>query len=74
MQCPFFEIDKRVMFNELEAVENAEIAELLRDHGNVFLYLMGKHPANVSFDTMYVLWSISAKHISTIYKMAVSNR
>ena len=74
MQCPFFEIDKRVMFNELEAVENTEIAELLRDHGNVFLYLMGKHPANVSFDTMYVLWSISAKHISAIYKMAVSNR
>ena len=74
MQCPYFEVDKRIMLEEMEGVRNTEISYILSDHCNLFLYLMGKHPDNVSFDSMYIVWSISAKHISAIYKKAISNR
>ena len=74
MQCPFFENDKRNMLEEMEGVENPEISGILNDHGNLFLYLMGKHRDNVCFDSMYIFWSISAKHISAMYKTAIIDR
>ena len=66
MQCPFFEEEKRVMFEEINDLENLEINEVLREQGKTFLYLMGKQPDNVSFETMYNMWAISAKHIANI--------
>ena len=74
MQCPFFEHDKMNMLKEMEEVESYEISNLLNEHGRLFLYLMGKHPDNVSFESMYIFWSISAKHISVIYKKAIIDR
>ena len=74
MQCPFFEEDKRVMYEELYELENEEVANVLNEQGRTFLYLMGKQPENVSFETMYKVWTISAKHIAKIYKRVVCDR
>ena len=74
MQCPFFEEEKRAMLEELNELENAEITELLNEQGRTFLYLMGKHPENVSFEIMYKVWAISARHIAEIYKRAIIGR
>ena len=74
MQCPFFEENKKIMFEELNQSEDVAIIELLRDHGGIFLYLMGKQPERVSFEAMHSFWSIAAKHITDIYKRAIIDR
>ena len=74
MQCPFFKEDKKALLDELNDVEDTDITELLRDHSGIFLYLMGKQPEGVSFEAMYIFWTIAAKHITEIYKKAIFNR
>ena len=74
MQCPSHEEEKRVMFDEINEVDNIEISNLMRISGEIFLYLMGKHPVNTSFESMHILWDISARHISEMYKRTVVNR
>ena len=72
MQCPFFEEDRAVMLNELNDTDNGEIKNLLTRSGEIYLYLMGKQPEEYSFDDMYVFWTISARHITAMYKKSYS--
>ena len=74
MQCPFYEESIKTMYNELESRNVTEIDHLLMRNHEVFYYLMGKHPDDVSFEIMTVVWAISARHISKIYLSAISGR
>ena len=74
MQCPYFENDKQTMFTELGSIEDEEVRILLQDPAEIFLCLLGKHPINVSFEAMYKLWIISAKHLSSMYKRVILDR
>ena len=74
MQCPFFENDKQMMFNELGSIEDEEVITLLQDPAGIFLCLLGKHPINVSFEAMYKIWIISAKYTSSMYKRVILGR
>ena len=74
MQCPASENDKQAMFNELNKLDNPEVNDILSKPAEVFLCLMGKHPEDISFDSMYALWTISAKYISGIYKRVTKDR
>ena len=74
MQCPSFEEDRAVMPNELNETNNVEIKNLLSRSDEVYLFLMGKHPEEYSFEVMYVFWTISARHITAMYKKAIAGR
>ena len=52
MQCPSFEEDRAVMLNELNETNNVEIKDLFSRSDEVYLFLMGKHPDEYSFEVM----------------------
>ena len=62
------------MLNELNETNNVEIKNLLSRSDEVYLFLMGKHPEEYSFEVMYVFWTISARHITAMYKKAIAGR
>ena len=74
MQCPFFESDRKTMYDEMSELKCPEINGILNESGNIFLYLMGKHPPGIEFMTMYPFWTIAARHISRMYDKTTSGR
>ena len=74
MQCPYFETDRKTMYDEMSELNCPEINGILNEPRNIFLYLMGKHPPGIEFMTMYPFWTIAARHISRMYDKTISGR
>ena len=74
MQCPYFETDRKTMYEEMSDLNCPEINGILNEPGYIFLYLMGKHPPGIEFKTMYPFWTIAARHISRMYDKTISGR
>ena len=74
MQCPHFENDKAIMFQELSDTGDESIKEILENPQQIFYVIMGKHPDGVDTAVMFRLWDITAKHISMIYTRAITGR
>ena len=74
MQCPFFKEDRKHMLIEIRDKCNPEVIELTNRPAEIFLFLMGKQPDDVSFEGMFDLWTISADHISDMYKRVIMGR
>ena len=74
MECPFFEGYKEQMFDEIRERCIPEVGELLNRPAEIFLLLMGRQPDDVSFEAMFTLWTISAKHISNMYARVIYGR
>ena len=74
MQCPFFEEDRRHMFVEIRDKCNPKVIECTNRPAEIFFFLMGKQPDDVSFDGMFALWSIFTKHISDMYRRVTLER
>ena len=67
MQCPFYEEDRREMYQEIEDLECEEINEALNEMTEVFPIIMGKQPENVSIENMFRLCFVTGRHIARIY-------
>ena len=74
MQCPYFEADRKKMFDEMSDLNCVEINGILNDHGNVFWYLMGKQPTDIEFSVMLPFWTIAASYISSMYERTICGR
>ena len=74
MQCSSKEVDKSSMPSESNDLGNNENITLMKKPHELFYSLMGKHPADLSFEAMSIIWQLSAKHITRIYKEVISDR
>ena len=74
MQCPSNEVDKSRMLSEINDLGNNENITLMKKPHEVFYSLMGKHPADVSCEAMSIIWQLSAKYVTRIYKEVISDR
>ena len=74
MQCPYFEADRKKMFDEMSELNCIEIKGILNNPENVYWYLMGKHPPDIDFNVMYPFWTIAARYISSMYERAILGR
>ena len=71
MQCPYYEADRSKMYSELQNIHGTNIEDMFHSPRETYLALMGKHPPDMPFDVMLLVWTISSKHISGIYKKAL---
>ena len=67
MQCPFYECDRRSMYNELEMLQCNEINRALADAPSICTLLLGKQPEYMSLENMFKVCTISGKYITKIY-------
>ena len=54
-QCPFYENDRRDMYNELEALHCDEINRGLSDTQNLVYMLLGRQPEYMTLENMFKL-------------------
>ena len=74
MQCPFY-VDERVeMYRQLRTIDSETVRNVLNDPQNIFHTLMGRHPEQMSFESMTEIWLISGHIISQMYARATVGR
>ena len=74
MQCPALDQSRRNMYDEILELPNDLGTRLLEDPSQVMLLLMGKSDNRFDIEHLILLWSISARHISKMYRQVVKNR
>ena len=74
MQCPFYEDSRVAMYQEIDSLELVELETVLNNPRELYLTLMGKHPEDIPLEIMMQVWDISSRHISNMYKRAISSR
>ena len=67
MQCPFYENERRDIYNELEALQCDEIDRALADTQKVCTLLLRRQPEYMTLENMFKLCTISGKYITKIY-------
>ena len=67
-------VNKHAMYQEIDSLELVELETVLNNPRELYLTLMGKHPEDIPLEIMMQLWDISSRHISNMYKRAISSR
>ena len=67
LQCPYSQVARNDMFNELRDVYGGRGEDVLRSDNDLFLTLMGKVPPDIPINVMLEFWFVSAKHITKMY-------
>ena len=62
------------MYRELRNLDDHEIDMILDNPQEIFPTIMGKHPENIPFQTMLMMWEITSDHIAEMYKRAITGR
>ena len=68
MRCPANEDLKSKMFDVIKRTEDEHIEKVMSEHHDISPILMGKHPAEVPFESMTKLWLTSSRYISEMYR------
>ena len=68
MQCPANEDLKSEMFGVFKGTEDDHIERIMSEHNDILPFLMGKHPAEVPFESM------TKRNISKMYRQLISKR
>ena len=74
MQCPSLDQSRRNMYDEILELANDLGTRLLEDPSQTMLLLMGKSDNRFDIEHLVMFWSISARHISKMYRQVVKNR
>ena len=74
MQCPYFEVKRAKMYDEIKKLNNEELDEVLSNPQEIFHVILGKHPDNASFENMIQFWLIAGAHICDMYGEIVTGR
>ena len=74
MQCPQYEGTRSEMCDVLKAINDPHVQEVLEEPLEFFPVIMGKHPANVPFESMFKIWMVSSQYITLMYRHAINAR
>ena len=74
MQCPANEDLKSEMFDVIKGTEDEHSEKIISEHNGILPFLMGKHPAEVPFESMTKLCLTSSRYISKMYRQFISKR
>ena len=74
LQCPFYEIERADMFNEIESVNNTWRDKISNQGYDILHVLLGMQPENTTFDEMLQIWLTAGGHISKMYQSATTGR
>ena len=74
MQCPQYEGTRSEMCDVLKAINDPHVQEVLEEPHEFFPVIMGKHPANVPFESMFKIWMVSSQYITLMYRHAINAR
>ena len=69
MQCPANEDLKSEMFDVIKGTEDEHIERIMSEHNDILPFPMGKHPAEVPFESI-----TSSRSISKMYRQLISKR
>ena len=58
------------MYNELNGLNDQGVARVISECQGLFYVLIGRHPQEIDFETMLILWRISSQCISKMYRRA----
>ena len=62
------------MCDVLKAINDPHVQEVLEEPHEFFPVIMGKHPANVPFESMFKIWMVSSQYITLMYRHAINAR
>ena len=68
MQCPFTQMARNRMFNELSNSSEGQGENVLRAGNDILLTLLGKEMPGFPLEVMVEFWLASAKHIADMYR------
>ena len=74
LQCPFYEIERANMFNEIESVNDTWREKISNQGYDILHVLLGMQPENTTFDEMLQIWLTAGGHISKMYQSATTGR
>ena len=66
IQCPFYMEDRKTMIDKMRSIGSNEVKSVLEDSQNFFHTIMGKQPADTSFQSMVDIWLVTGDCIITI--------
>ena len=58
------------MYNEINGLNDQGVARVMSDCQGPFYVLIGRHPQGIDFETMLILWRVSSRYISKMYRRA----
>ena len=71
MQCPFFEHERKCMFDEIEGLRSDAINAHMNEPSDVYSIIMGKHHDDVQMEDMLNVCAVAGKHICRMYESTV---
>ena len=74
LQCPFYEVERANMFNEIETVNDTWRDKIRNQEYDVMHVLLGMQPENTTFDEMLHIWLTAGSRISKMYQSATIGR